>query len=228
MAAAHELIYRPLRHPDGPPQPQVEYKLRRFVNDYVAPPKTEAKLALALEAFGRMTEEIARMGARTPHELMRCVEVASIRDCAELAARASLARTESRWGLYHDRADHPGRDDAEWFWHLNIRRGADGAPEFVKRAVAPYLVPVSEFDVPEREVTEVVLASSPATAPAASPGRSVTAGAPAAGKQPPRDPGTGAAGGDAAAGIRAAAVPGRPGRAGAAGGRRLPHRDRGG
>src|SRR3954462_1046830 len=29
IAAAHELIYRPLRHPDGPPQPQVEYKLRR-------------------------------------------------------------------------------------------------------------------------------------------------------------------------------------------------------
>jgi succinate dehydrogenase/fumarate reductase flavoprotein subunit len=186
VTAAHELIYRPLRYPDGPPQPQVEYKLRRFVNDYVAPPKTEAKLALALEAFGRMTEEIARMGARTPHELMRCAEVASIRDCAELAARASLARTESRWGLYHDRADHPGRDDAEWFWHLNIRRGADGAPEFVKRAVAPYLVPVREFDVPERDVTEVVLAASPAVAPAAPPGRSAAAGAPAAGKQPPR------------------------------------------
>jgi succinate dehydrogenase/fumarate reductase flavoprotein subunit/HEAT repeat protein len=186
VAAAHELIYRPLRQPDGPPQPQVEYKLRRFVNDYVAPPKTEAKLALALEAFGRMTEEIAQMGARTPHELMRCAEVSSIRDCAELAALASLARTESRWGLYHDRADHPGRDDAEWFWHLNIRRGADGAPEFVKRAVAPYLVPVSEFDVPEREVTEVVLAASPAVAPAASSGRSAPAGAPAAGKQPPR------------------------------------------
>ena len=40
IADAHELIYRPLRNPDGPPQPQVEYKLRRFVNDYVAPPKT--------------------------------------------------------------------------------------------------------------------------------------------------------------------------------------------
>src|SRR5687768_15337014 len=38
VADAHELIYRPLRTPDGPPQPQVEYKLRRFVNDYVAPP----------------------------------------------------------------------------------------------------------------------------------------------------------------------------------------------
>jgi succinate dehydrogenase/fumarate reductase flavoprotein subunit/HEAT repeat protein len=187
VAAAHELIYRPLRHPDGPPQPQVEYKLRRFVNDYVAPPKTEAKLAIALEALGRMNEEIARMGARTPHELMRCAEVTSIRDCAELAVRASLARTESRWGLYHDRADHPGRDDAAWFWHLNIRRGADGTPELVKRAVAPYLVPVSEFDVPAREVTEVVLAASPATALAAAPSRDAAASrAPAAGKQPPR------------------------------------------
>src|SRR5437763_9903252 len=29
IAAAHELIYRPLSNPDGPPQQQVEYKLRR-------------------------------------------------------------------------------------------------------------------------------------------------------------------------------------------------------
>jgi len=187
VAEARELIYRPLRHPDGPPQPQVEYKLRRFVNDYVAPPKTQAKLSIALEALGRMSEEIARMGARTPHELMRCAEVVSIRDCAELAVRASLARTESRWGLYHDRADHPGRDDAEWFWHLNIRRGADGNPELVKRAVAPYLVPVSEFDVPAREVTEVVLAAAPAASLVASTGRNAPAvRVPAAGKQPPR------------------------------------------
>jgi succinate dehydrogenase/fumarate reductase flavoprotein subunit/HEAT repeat protein len=157
IGAAHELIYRPLRNPDGPPQAQVEYKLRRFVNDYLAPPKTQARLDIALETFGRMTTEIAQMGARTPHELMRCAEVTFIRDCAELAARASLARTESRWGLYHDRADHPGRDDAEWFWHLNIRRGADGSPELLKRPVGSYIVPVSEFEVPVREPGEVVL-----------------------------------------------------------------------
>ena len=54
-----------------------------------------------------MRDEIAAMGARTPHELMRCAEVTFIRDCAEMAARASLARTESRWGLYHERLDHP-------------------------------------------------------------------------------------------------------------------------
>ncbi|GAA2208186.1 fumarate reductase/succinate dehydrogenase flavoprotein subunit [Nonomuraea monospora] len=145
IAAAHELVYRPLRHPEGPPQPQVEYKLRRFVNDYVAPPKTGAKLEIALESFERMREEIAAMGARTPHELMRCAEVDFIRDCAEMAARSSLARTESRWGLYHERADLPGRDDSEWLFHLNLRKRADGAMEFVKRPVEPYLVPVEEF-----------------------------------------------------------------------------------
>ncbi|MDT5091605.1 MAG: hypothetical protein QOH60_968 [Mycobacterium sp.] len=143
---AHELIYRALRHPDGPPQPQVEYKLRRFVNDYVAPPKTAAKLSIAVQTFERMRDEVAEIGARTPHELMRAVEVAFIRDCAEMAARASLTRSESRWGLYHERADLPDRDDERWNYHLNLRKGGDGSMEFVKRPVAPYFVPVPGFD----------------------------------------------------------------------------------
>ncbi|MFF7977703.1 fumarate reductase/succinate dehydrogenase flavoprotein subunit [Streptomyces sp. NPDC007901] len=155
---AHESIYRPLRNPDGPPQPQVEYKLRRFVNDYVAPPKSGARLSLALESFERMREDIAAMGARTPHELMRCAEVGFIRDCAEMAARASLARTESRWGLYHDRLDHPERDDASWFHHLDLHKSPSGAMEFTARPVAPYLVPVEEFTPvggPSRYIGEV-------------------------------------------------------------------------
>ncbi|BDU00765.1 fumarate reductase/succinate dehydrogenase flavoprotein subunit [Nocardia sputorum] len=146
LAAAHELIYRPLRQPDGPPQPQVEYKLRRFVNDYVAPPKTATKLAIAVETFDRMRAEVDGIGARTPHELMRAVEVSFIRDCAEMAARSSLTRTESRWGLYHERADLPERDDVEWRYHLNLRKNPDGTMAFLKRPVAPYLVPVPGLD----------------------------------------------------------------------------------
>lgn len=160
LAAAHELVYRPLRNPEGPPQPQVEYKLRRFVNDYVAPPKTGAKLSLAVEAFTRMSEEIAGMGARTAHELMRCAEVSFIRDCAEMAARASLARTESRWGLYHERLDHPERDDQGWLHHLDLRKSPSGAMEFTARPVEPYVVPVAEFAPPagpERPLGEVAL-----------------------------------------------------------------------
>ncbi|MGB8946731.1 MAG: fumarate reductase/succinate dehydrogenase flavoprotein subunit, partial [Streptomyces sp.] len=142
---AHELIYRPLRNPDGPPQPQVEYKLRRFVNDYVAPPKSGARLSLAVDHFERMRGEIDGMGAQTAHELMRCAEVHFIRDCAEMAARSSLARTESRWGLYHERTDHPKRDDDGWLHHLDLRKSPSGAMEFTARPVDPYLVPVDEF-----------------------------------------------------------------------------------
>ncbi|WP_405860510.1 fumarate reductase/succinate dehydrogenase flavoprotein subunit [Streptomyces sp. NBC_00090] len=194
LAAAHELVYRPLRHPDGPPQPQVEYKLRRFVNDYVAPPKTGAKLSLAVEAFTRMSDEIAGMGARTAHELMRCAEVSFIRDCAEMAARASLARTESRWGLYHERLDHPERDDTGWLHHLDLRKSPSGAMEFTARPVEPYVVPVAEFAPPagpERLLGEVALVpvatagprdGVPAARPAAtaSPDRKDPAGAAAA------------------------------------------------
>ncbi|MFI8949088.1 fumarate reductase/succinate dehydrogenase flavoprotein subunit [Streptomyces sp. NPDC053750] len=158
LREAHELAYRPLRNPDGPPQTQVEYKLRRFVNDYVAPPKSGARLSLALESFERMRADIAAMGARTPHELMRCAEVTFIRDCAEMAARASLARTESRWGLYHERVDLPERDDASWFHHLDLHKSPSGAMEFTARPVAPYLVPIDEFTPvggPSRHLGEV-------------------------------------------------------------------------
>lgn len=153
VAAAHDLIYRPLRNPDGPPQPQVEYKLRRFVNDYVAPPKTGRKLAIAVETFERMGAEVASMGARTPHELMRCAEVGFILDCAMMAAQSSLVRTESRWGLYHERADIPEQDDAGWLDHLNLRKSPDDRMEFLRRPVAAYLVPVEEFEPqPDRPV----------------------------------------------------------------------------
>ncbi|RMI34459.1 fumarate reductase/succinate dehydrogenase flavoprotein subunit [Nocardia stercoris] len=166
LAAAHELIYRPARQPDGPPQPQVEYKLRRFVNDYVAPPKTATKLSLAVETFDRMRTEIDGMGATTPHELMRCAEVSFIRDCAEMAARSSLTRTESRWGLYHERADLPERDDTGWRYHLNLRKADDGSMEFLKRPVAPYFVPVPEFEsIPSSGAPEPVSQPEPVTGP---------------------------------------------------------------
>ncbi len=154
VAAAHELIYRPLSNPDGPPQQQVEYKLRRFVNDYLQPPKSERYLSLGVEAFERMRGDIAQMGAHTPHELMRCAEVTFIRDCAEMAAKASLRRTESRWGLYHQRDDWPARDDGDWFCHLNLHKSdggqnGDGQMAFRTRPVAPYIVPVPGFVRPD-------------------------------------------------------------------------------
>src|SRR5256885_12919468 len=121
--------------PSGHVQRWLEIRLPWSVRAGVAPPKTATKLSIAVQSFERMHDEIAEMGATTPHELMRAVEVSFIRDCAEMAARSSLTRTESRWGLYHDRADLPDRDDEQWRYHLNLRKAPDGSMEFLKRSV---------------------------------------------------------------------------------------------
>ena len=85
------------------------------------------------------------MRPRDPHELMRAMEAHSIRDCAEMAARASLFRTESRWGLYHHRVDHPERDDANWFCHCAAAAATRRAGwRCVKRPIEPYIVPIDD------------------------------------------------------------------------------------
>ena len=136
-------VLRPLENPQGIPPHQFEYKIRRQVNDYLQPPKSAHRMERGLEYFERAREELEQLGARDPHDLMRAMECSFIRDCAEMAARASLFRTESRWGLYHHRLDFPEMNDAEWFAHSILRRDADGGVELYKRPIEPYVVPLT-------------------------------------------------------------------------------------
>lgn len=115
-------IFAPLDCSEGLPPEQVEYKLRRFVNDYLQPPKTRQKMEIGLKRFEEIKQDIKRISARNPHELMRAAEVSFIRDCAEMAARASLFREESRWGLYHYRADFPQKNNSDWFCHAHLKK----------------------------------------------------------------------------------------------------------
>jgi succinate dehydrogenase/fumarate reductase flavoprotein subunit len=133
-------VYAPLNREHGLPPAQVEYKLRRMVNDYLQPPKVTKKMEIGLARFADIQRDLDQLKANNPHELMRALEVSVIRDCAEMAARASLFRTESRWGLYHHRVDHPQRNDAEWFAHCHLKKGEDGAMTSFKKPVEPYLI----------------------------------------------------------------------------------------
>ncbi|MDH0864564.1 fumarate reductase/succinate dehydrogenase flavoprotein subunit [Mitsuaria sp. GD03876] len=139
-------VWAPLLREDGLPPNQVEYKLRRMVNDYLQPPKVTRKMAIGLERFEAIREDLSRLKAREPHELMRALEVHAIRDCAEMAARASLYRTESRWGLYHARVDFPERDDANWFCHAQLKKDERGEMVSFKRAIEPYIVPIADAE----------------------------------------------------------------------------------
>jgi succinate dehydrogenase/fumarate reductase flavoprotein subunit len=144
VEAERERIYAPLGRATGLAPTQVEYKLRRMVNDYLQPPKVTTKMEIGLRRFAEIRADLPRLKAENPHELMRVMELYAILDCAELAARASLFRAESRWGLYHYRTDHPRRNDADWFAFVQVKKGADGQPEIFKRPVPEYLYPLNE------------------------------------------------------------------------------------
>jgi succinate dehydrogenase/fumarate reductase flavoprotein subunit len=99
-------------------------------------------MELGLRYLERAEQELAEVGAENPHDLMRVMECHFIRDCAEMAARASLYRTESRWGLYHYRQDYPEQNDERWRVHVNLKKSTTGAMEMLERPVAPYVVPL--------------------------------------------------------------------------------------
>ncbi len=135
-------VYAPLHRERGLSPAQVEYKLRRMVNDYLQPPKVTAKMEIGLRRFEEIAEDLQYMRAENPHELMRAAEVSVIRDCAEMAARASLFRTESRWGLYHYRTDFPKRNDADWFCHAHLKKDENGQMTSFKKPVEPYIIAI--------------------------------------------------------------------------------------
>jgi succinate dehydrogenase/fumarate reductase flavoprotein subunit len=141
-----ERVLAPTRRSDGLSPHEVEYKTRRMVNDYLQPPKVTRKMEIGLERFGEIREDLSAMFARDPHELMRAMEVHSILDCAEMAARASLYRTESRWGLYHNRVDYPATDNENWFCHTLLEKQTNGRMGLRKQAVSPYIVDIPAAD----------------------------------------------------------------------------------
>jgi succinate dehydrogenase/fumarate reductase flavoprotein subunit len=103
-----------------------EYKFRRLVNDYVEPPKSEMKLRRFLKETEPMVRDQDDLPAKDPHGLMKVFEAKAGLFCARMAAEASLFRTESRFGLYHERVDYPHKDDQNWKTRVLITAGPDG------------------------------------------------------------------------------------------------------
>jgi len=104
-------------------------------------------MELGLQRFNEIRHDIEQqMKAENPHELMRAMEVSVILDCAEMAARASLFRKESRWGLYHYRVDYPERNDAEWFCHTHLKKNENNQMISFKKTVEPYVIPLNDHE----------------------------------------------------------------------------------
>jgi succinate dehydrogenase/fumarate reductase flavoprotein subunit len=114
-------------------------------------------MRIGQQRLAEIRDDLQALVASDPHELMRAIELQSILDCADMAAAASLYRTESRWGLYHLCVDHPATDNDNWFCHTMLYRDAAGRMAHRKRPIAPYVVPV-----PAHEMTAYATLRTPA------------------------------------------------------------------
>lgn len=112
----------------------VEYKVRRLINDYLTSPKNAYKLNRWLEWAGVFERELEEeVAVRNGHELVKTFEVGNIVKCATFSAKAALERKESRSGYPHQRTDYPEQDDKNWLCHVDVRRGKDGEVTAGKR-----------------------------------------------------------------------------------------------
>jgi succinate dehydrogenase/fumarate reductase flavoprotein subunit len=102
---------------------EIEYKVRRFIGDYVVGIKNEDKLKRWLHwsqiFFSELTNNTK---VKNGHELAKTYEIENIISCANFSATASLERKESRWGSSHYRSDYPKQDDDNCLYHIILKK----------------------------------------------------------------------------------------------------------
>ncbi len=101
---------------------EVEMAVQNTVDYYAGEVRAEKTLKRGVERLQDIKKD-ASFKAENPHELMRCLEVQSIIDNAEMILNASLERQESRWAPFgFHRADFPEQNDKEWLAFLALKK----------------------------------------------------------------------------------------------------------
>ena len=96
LTAAGALSYRKL-----------EDAMRKMLWQNAGAARNERSLRVALEKLEQMETHYKNVGVANTHELMRVLETGQILQVAKMMCTASLARKETRFGVYHNRVDYP-------------------------------------------------------------------------------------------------------------------------
>ena len=114
-----ETILRGTTHPAP-----LQERIREICWRGLGPVKTEASITRALEELEELSPEIAFCGGANREAIRTAVEVRHMHTVAQLVARASLERRETR-GCYW-RADYPEPDNETQLGNIILRKGKDG------------------------------------------------------------------------------------------------------
>lgn len=125
ILAERARVMEPLTRRGGLHYREVEDVLRGIMTAHVGPMRTDVGLRTAARKIARLKDDLSRLGARNPHELMRCLETEQLVTVGEVMAHAALARKESRFIPYHYRLDYPETDDRNWCGQIVVHRQDD-------------------------------------------------------------------------------------------------------
>jgi succinate dehydrogenase/fumarate reductase flavoprotein subunit len=99
----------------------LEFKVRRHINEYLTPPKNDYKMRRLMDFLKVFRNDLKKeVMIKTQRDMFLAIEVENIIDSAYLSTVASLERKESRWGFWHQRSDHPKKDEANWLKHIDL------------------------------------------------------------------------------------------------------------
>jgi succinate dehydrogenase/fumarate reductase flavoprotein subunit len=106
---------------DGLHWHEVEIAIQNIMDYYAGDVRAASILSRGTERLNEIKQNVS-FRAESAHELMRCLEVRSVLDNAEMVLMASRERTESRkapFGFF--RADFPEQDDRNWLAFLALK-----------------------------------------------------------------------------------------------------------
>lgn len=103
----NERTFSPLKSSGVVSQRKFEDTLRKMLWQNAGPARNERSLTVALEKLYELEKYFKEIKANNYHELMRVLETYQILQVAKMMCTASLARKETRFGVYHYRTDFP-------------------------------------------------------------------------------------------------------------------------
>ena len=137
-------ILAPVRQPLQVNPDQIAYKLLEILVPYpVAYIRNGSRLQEAIRKVEQLRQEnLDRLGARNPHELVKAFEVRSMLVIAEAILKSVHYREESRGFVY--REDFPFTDNVNWLKWIMVKQGSQGMEVWAEKFLTPYLQPPLE------------------------------------------------------------------------------------
>jgi succinate dehydrogenase/fumarate reductase flavoprotein subunit len=122
MAGSKKRVYAPLAgRSDSLDWKELNFGVARVMQNYCAELKNQELLRLGEIWLADIEEnELPRLSAANPHQLMRTLDVIDILTCAQMIVHASQARKASSAVLSFNRIDCPQLDPPEWHKYIVI------------------------------------------------------------------------------------------------------------